>query len=72
MFRAFCAAASAGPRPWLVGTDLRTIVKPSLPAGHVMFAVVVVVPNVVVEEVVVDEVVVPKVVEGGVIVIVWG
>jgi hypothetical protein len=56
----------------LVGTDLRTTVKPSLFGGQVTLLPVVVVPNVVVPKVVVENVVVPSVVVGGVIVIVDG
>jgi hypothetical protein len=56
----------------LVGTDLRTTVKPSFDIGQVTLLPVVVVPNVVVPKVVVEKVVVPSVVVGGLIVIVGG
>jgi hypothetical protein len=56
----------------LVGTDLRTTVKPSFDIGQVTLLPVVVVPNVVVPKVVVENVVVPSVVVGGLIVIVGG
>jgi len=57
----------------LVGTDLRTTVKPSLFGGQVtLLPVVVVVPKVVVPKVVVENVVVLRVVGGGLMVIVGG
>jgi hypothetical protein len=57
----------------LVGTDLRTTVKPSLFGGQLTFSPVVVVPKVVVPKVVVEKVVVPIVlVVGGLMVIVGG
>jgi hypothetical protein len=72
LVRALSAAASACERPLLVGTDLRTTVKPSLFGGHVTFwpSVVVVFWKVVVPNVVVENVVVESVVVGGLIVIV--